>query len=68
MNEEFMRKREKITESFKFWNGVQFGLCVAMFLTVGTRKLWLIAGGLWVVATIIAGIRLQQYHKLLKNF
>ena len=61
------RKFDEIHSEFKFWNGTQFGIVIAMLLTIGDIKRYCIALGFWLVATTFAAIYQHKSRKVLKE-
>lgn len=61
------RKFDQIHSKFKFWNGMQFGIVIAMLLTIDDIKRYSIALGCWLVATVFAAIYQHKSRKVLKE-
>lgn len=54
-------------KKFKFCNGMQFGIIIAMILTIPDNTRYLIAVGCWLIATVFAAIYLHKIKKIIKE-
>lgn len=61
------KKFNKYGEKFKFWNGMQFGIIIAMILTITDNTRYLIAVGCWLIVTVFAAIYLYKIKKIIKE-
>ena len=59
---EQLQEVDRLGGHFRFWNGVQFGLCVGIFATLGTCA-WKYMMGVFVIACIPTTIYLHKHGK-----
>ena len=61
------KKFTQYGEKFKFWNGMEFGIIIAMILTIPDTTRYLIAVGCWLIATVFAAIYLHKTKKIIEE-